>query len=439
MAELRFVLGGASLAPRGTIGHHPSVTTSRRIRIRERLQERLGRPPELRSPAECWTILEGGSSSWRIRALTCLALGRTGTVDLPRFRALLDDPVPGIRRVAAWALGLHADPESLTPLRAAAGRERCFHPRLAQLAAARRCGMAEREALAILRRGGQVWAWTVGGARDLGPVSAPPIAVQERLLGGASGGGDPAGERARLPASLEATPGVGELLISLALLQHPGDLERLRGRRGSAGRREAHLLSEALGLLGDVRARSDLVGIIEAMDVDPGHGFRGRRIAAEALGALGDPAAGPYLVRALESEALDFEGRPGAGLGIQFPVRSALLGALGECGAQAAGPVLATYLGNTHGSALGGFYLPAMAALIKLGASDVVRPFLRYEETVAVHAVGVAGALGDLNTLWLASQDPRATVAAAARAARSLYESVVDIVVPETRPPYSEV
>tara|TARA_B110000495_G_C22769754_1_gene450501 strand:- start:330 stop:683 length:354 start_codon:yes stop_codon:yes gene_type:complete len=91
-------------------------------------------------------------------------------------------------------------------------------------------------------------------------------------------------------------------------------------------------------------------------------------------------------------EALDQEGRPGAGLGIQRPVRRYLLAALGEL--QCSADVLAQYLGNTHGSAEGGFYLPAMDALWKVGDSKCLRRSLDGPEFVAANALGVLVALG---------------------------------------------
>ena len=48
-----------------------------------------------------------------------------------------------------------------------------------------------------------------------------------------------------------------------------------------------------------------------------------------ALGQLGLPEAAPWLRAALQAERLDHEGRPGAGMGVQFPVRAPLLLALG--------------------------------------------------------------------------------------------------------------
>jgi len=117
----------------------------------------------------------------------------------------------------------------------------------------------------------------------------------------------------------------------------------------------------------------------------------------------------------MEDEALEYEGRPGAGLGIQIPVRSALLYALGEAGSEAHRELLLTYLGNTSGSVLGGFYLPAMDALIKLGSARDLERLLRGPELVAANALGVLGAVGRRDLLRSALNDPRERVADAAR------------------------
>jgi HEAT repeat protein len=68
-------------------------------------------------------------------------------------------------------------------------------------------------------------------------------------------------------------------------------------------------------------------------------------------------------------EAIDHEGRPGAGLGIQYPVRTNIIWALGEIQDPRAIPALVALLGDDAGSALGGFYLAAMDALVKIGGA----------------------------------------------------------------------
>ena len=129
-------------------------------------------------------------------------------------------------------------------------------------------------------------------------------------------------------------------------------------------------LCKAMGLHGSPLFAGRLVDCLRSMSVDPGHGFALRMESAIALGRLGFSLNRTVLVQALENEALDFEGRPGAGLGVQHSVRSHILAALGEL--QAAPNVLCQYLGNTHGSADGGFYLPAMDALWKVGHASLL-------------------------------------------------------------------
>jgi HEAT repeat protein len=197
---------------------------------------------------------------------------------------------------------------------------------------------------------------------------------------------------------LQAADGRGarEALLSLASTRDPRAWDVLQRQLHSAGRRGEHAILVALGYCGDPRAVPLLVDTLRATDVDPGRGFAQRRLAAVALGRIGLPSSAPILERALQDEALDYEGRPGAGLGIQYPVRSDLLWALGEIASPASVDTLVTYLGNTHGSALGGFYLPAMDALARIGPASV--PALRRlaasgAEIPAANAVGVLAAL----------------------------------------------
>jgi HEAT repeat protein len=187
--------------------------------------------------------------------------------------------------------------------------------------------------------------------------------------------------------------------------------EALATQLKTAGRREQHAIFAALGMTGDPRALPILIGALRATDVDPGRGFTQRRLAATAIGRIGLRRATPVLLRALSDEALDFEGRPGAGMGIQYPVRTNLLWALGEIADPAAIPTLIGYLGNTSGSAFGGFYLAAMDALWKLGAhaAPALHEAVRSApDTAAAHALGVLVALGHDPNPWI--KDPRAGV-----------------------------
>ncbi len=174
-----------------------------------------------------------------------------------------------------------------------------------------------------------------------------------------------------LSALVGASPGpeLWQAMEALSFHRQSQDYLRLKALTASAGKRGQNSLLLAFGRLGDPRALPLLRDNLARMDVDPGRGFAWRRLSALALGRIGDPSAGPTLCRALEIEALEHEGRPGAGLGIQFPVRAVLLWALGELQDPGSAEVLAGYLDHTSGSALGGFHLPAMGALYKLGSS----------------------------------------------------------------------
>jgi HEAT repeat protein len=233
---------------------------------------------------------------------------------------------------------------------------------------------------------------------------------------------------AGLRAHLDEVPDDRWKLEALGACQNGEDLERVLDRQRHGGRREAHSIVVALGHMGDPRAIRFLTDTLEAMDTDPGHGFTGRREAGLAMGRIGDPVAGRVLARALETEALEHEGRPGAGLGIQFPVRSALLYAMGEVGDGTQFSQVARYLGNTSGSALGGFHLPAMDALIKLGqvwedGAQLLVEMLTLDELPAANAVGVLGALGQWGAVEARVTDPRGPVAQAAKDALGLREA----------------
>ena len=116
------------------------------------------------------------------------------------------------------------------------------------------------------------------------------------------------------------------------------------------------------------------------------------------MGRLGLPEHASTIHRCLEREAAEHEGTPGAGMGVQYPVRTLALWALGEMQATESIPVLVSYLGDDTGSPLGGFYLPAMGALWKLGSAAT--PALeaaagKGNEVAAANARGVLEAPSD--------------------------------------------
>lgn len=357
---------------------------------------------DLRS--EVWVRLTGEPEDAGVRARALLlregppALRiRAARVALPAEAAgLLSDPVPGVRRAAAAVLGWSSDPRWVDLLRDRARVERCDEPRLSLLVAAARCGLPCAGAWSALVALGRREYGTPCGPRaidveridlrwrmalaplDDAPPDAlpvrPPHSVRDALLRRVLDGDD--------RYAIEA----------LGAQQWPSDLPALVARqRGAPGRRESLACIAALGLSGDPRAVPALAGALASVDDDPGHGFAARREAALAIGRIGDPSSAGLLLRALEAEARDFEGRPGAGLGLQRPVRAAIVEALGECGAIAVAPALVHLLGDRSGTPHGGLYLTAMDALWKLGARASLSA-ARGDEAIAA-AAGVRAAL----------------------------------------------
>ena len=347
--------------------------------------------------------LRWGGPSTRCRAARSLE-GEVGALD-PLLGALAD-PAPGVRRAAAWSLSATgSDARLAMALLVAAKRERCDEPRLAMAVAAARCGAPVTEAWALVEAGAERTLQTCYGPRSVGLALGGGSGELRRRWVGALCPGHPGQDPRETPVEPLAAARERARALLAAEPDDARDLELLSGLQRGAGRRASLAAVVALGLHGDPRALPALRGVLRAVDVDPGAGFAGRFRAATALGRLGLPEAAAALVEALEDEAMDHEGRPGAGLGVQIPVRSALLSALGECGEPEIAPVLATYLANTHGSALGGFHLPAMDAL------------LSGPEIAAANALGVLVALGDREAALAHREDRRPLVAeVAARA-----------------------
>lgn len=394
-----------------------------RARLTRAVMDRLLPQPELATGEALRRVLRRGSPGFRIRALRAhgTALGAAALV------GWLQDPVPGVRRSAAWALAAGRHVDGLDALWAAARVERMDAVRLAMAVAAVRLGADVSRAWGVLDHAARRRMASFYGPRPVAEAAgAGPGQMARRwfrtLAPQADHHGDPAliepvdpqRLRERFLARLDGTPDDRTALLELAVQQHPDDLDRILGRKWVSGRRESHVVCEALGEHGDPRSISTLVRVLQAMDVDPGHGFAGRRVSSIALGRIGDPVVGPVLSRALVNEALDHEGRPGAGLGIQFPVRTVMLSALGEAGCTHQATVLASYLANTSGSALGGFYLPAMDALWKLDCPEPLRDLLARDALPAANAVGVLAAMGQEQLVRAQLEDGRQQVAAAA-------------------------
>lgn len=354
--------------------------------------------PERVDRAGLARLIRLGSPDLRARAAR--SLGWRFPAEGAALAPLLQDPVPGVRRAAAQALALAPAPALREALAQALQRERCASPHLALAAAWVRCGAPLEPARAAVRALAGRELGTARGPRapeavvGLGPEDAAQ--ALERLLGL-----DPEGRPTPARALREALlPRVAQedrqALEELAALGCPEDQALIQNLLGSLGRRGLNSALAAMGWHGDPRWAPQLQEQLRRMDLDPGRGFAWRRLAATALGRIGLPGAVRGLLRAVEVEAAEHEGRPGAGLGIQYPVRSATLWALGELASPAAVPTLVAHLGDLHGSALGGFHLPAMGALLKVG--EAARPALlrvarEGPPDAAANAQGVLAAL----------------------------------------------
>lgn len=377
----------------------------------------LGTPERLDGPALARAVRHG-SESLVIRSIR--ALGERGEVEAVAFLApLVQEPRAAVRRAAAAALGHLGRPGALEALRNAWAVEGTEEGRLAIAVARVRCGEPAGpvgEEIAAFEH--RMLETSQGRRSPQAATGSPPLAdaYWQRLREG-EGPGEVLPRAALLASRRRALAGGDrDVILALGALQHPDDYTLLSGLLLSAGRREEHAVFAALGILGDPRAVPLLTDALFATDVDPGRGFAQRRLAATALGRLGLRESTRPLLRALENEALDYEGRPGAGMGVQYPVRTNLLWALGEIGDPATIPTILPYLSNIHGSALGGFYLPAMDALRKFGRAAVA-PLQRVAaeggELEAANAVGVLAAVGEDVGRW--ARDPRGPVGEVAR------------------------
>jgi HEAT repeat protein len=164
-----------------------------------------------------------------------------------------------------------------------------------------------------------------------------------------------------------------QALEALGAVCPSSDVPRLLELEEVLGKRERNSWLLALGRTGDPRCLPVLTATLQRMAVDPARGFAERRLSALGLGRMGLPSLGSVLLRAYRREREE-EGHPGAGLGVQYPVRAVLVWALGECQVSSATSLLCSLLDERSGTAFGGLYLPAMGALLKLG--EAARPEL---------------------------------------------------------------
>lgn len=322
------------------------------------------------------TSNRGDGASGRVHHIRQSGSSQTA-VERPGLCDALEDLVPAVRRNAAWGLGNIGWLEDSKLLLQSAMNERCDMPRFAKCVAAVRCGADVAEAWGILKRhaersfdgfyGVRKTAGTAGWGVDAvasmwGRVLVrnhssvqPEIIVAESIDD----------VREYLLHEITQDPDNRDAVLNLGLLGHPDDFDVLYSLVHACGRRMHLTLCAALGYHGDPRAKEWLLAVLHAVDENPGHGFASRAAAASGLGCMGLVDTADNLVRALQDEERDFEGRPGAGLGVQRSVRTSILGALGEL--QQRPNVLESYLSNTDGCATGGFYLSAMDGLWKIG------------------------------------------------------------------------
>lgn len=372
----------------------------RRDRLPLRLVEAALGVPEAATSATLARIARVGTSSLVARAIR--AMGTRDDIDAAHVRDAVEHGLrhraPGVRRAAARTARLRGT-HGLASLRTAMGREACQGPRLALAWASLAAGAALDEVMTALESAEDRRVATIAGPRRVGAptwLTAPEL-VRRAL---AQGGDDVDG-------------------LWAAAAREDVDLAAVDAAERHASRRGSLLLVEARGLLGDPRALPALRRVLRAMDDDPGHAFRARNAAAEALGRLGLPEAVPTLLQAIDAEVEDFEGRPGAGLGVQLPVRRALVGALGECGDARAVPALLAHLVATH-AASGDLHIAAQVALAKVAAPDDLKRHLGGNEIVVAQLAGVFGLLGDDATLRTLAADPRPQVRRTADDARAL-------------------
>lgn len=376
----------------------------------------LGKP-EGATQRQMLRILRYGSTSLKIRAIR--EIGAQQALEAaPILCSMLREPAPGLRGAGAWALGALGKDIHGAQLLEAARQERSDGPRMAMAVAAVRCGCSVAEAWAVVEAASKRVMYTWYGERHVAEsigcgeaemarrwrLALNPLADDPSTLTPVPSNEIRQGALSVLEKDSESRPA----LKALAAQQNPHDLPLLL--KAQTARRTRHATTEALGAHGDPRSAAHLQRVLRDV-VDPGQGFTNRRTAAEALGRLGIPDLGRALERSLTVEALEFEGRPGAGLGIQYPVRTAIITALGEAGAGRSAGTLAGYLSNTHGSAMGGFYLPAMDALWKIADVDALTPLLSSsEELIVANALGVLAMLGQQQLLEPFINDTRQRV-----------------------------
>ena len=400
-------------------------------RIARVFRDRMIGAPEGAGLENIQRSMQAGSGAQRVRALRELSLRQLDAQSQKWLLLGLKDSVPGVRRAAAHSLGVIGAQGQWGPILDAIRHERCDEPLLAMCVAAVRLGLPTLDGWEYLYTRAIRRTVTWYGVKELGEaVGFGRVEAERRwrLALDPLSDADPHEIKPRNRAELrhylrqQIADDVRNVdgLEALGAQQHPEDFELLQQRAGRTKGVESHAGVHAIGLHGDPRALRKLRRQLRGWGVDPGHGYQSRRAVALALGRHGLPQVGRTIKGALEDEALEYEGRPGAGLGIQIPVRASLLYALGEAGASEHISMVGQYLANTTGTVLGGFYLPAMDALIKLNAVKCVTELARGPELLSANAIGVLGALKQFDTVRMYLNDPRPRVSEAANQALKL-------------------
>ncbi len=350
-------------------------------------------------------------------------LRQVGLREVPNWEGILDaslrDKSPSIRKNAAFTFGIRGDYRDQEALLEQGSRERCDTVRFHMLLAARRCGASHETVSQIFERFAKRSMFGAYGCRPTGGFAGWTIEETNtvfQMLDIHCGSSRNALDTQRVQAreAIHADNDARSAVLLLGLLGHPDDVQFIESLWAPAGRRMRLMLCKTMGLHGSPLFFGHLIRALNAVDVDPGHGFALRSSAAVGLGRLGFKYAIRQLAKALESEALDFEGHPGAGLGIQRPVRADIIAALGEL--QCSSDVLTAYLGNTHGSAHGGFYLPTMDALWKTGDAKPLYKLLDQSDLVAANALGTIRAISGAQAVSRWKDDTREMVASVASA-----------------------
>ena len=197
-----------------------------------------------------------------------------------------------------------------------------------------------------------------------------------------------------LELSCEESPSRIERAVDILISTAPIASEQLKLR--GVSRHDRLRIIQSCGLQSQITQLPLLIDWLFRVDVDPGHGFAFRSALAESIGRLGFPVGG-WLVQALEQEALEYEGRPGAGLGIQRPVRRNILSAFGECETNDSPHLnlILEYLSNLNGSASAGFYIESLNVLWKWRHPSLLKSALRYPRPIRQNAIGVYASYRD--------------------------------------------